>query len=318
MPEKIAFDSAKPLYLSDGRSFAINQIPQILDELRASGRPIIVFIHGRGSEPTKSLRGGGFLVNSYVKGELRERRPQARIAIPGTSADVYSNWDSERKHGPLNLDFADRSRPLSNIPSATIAFGQTLARIAVYRNQHAGRSMTLLAHSMGTIVVQRCVETGAWPTTASGMFANVLLSESDADSQDHAVWLSKLGALENVYVTVNADDGTLRKATDQRPKGRWALGLEAVPPLAQNVRYIDLSKMGAAAGAPHDTHEIINKRTMGGQIHVCRFFTQVLHGDIPDLALGANVDQVKDDVTYRLKFERAPVSPCFAALGPDD
>lgn len=81
---KIEFNPDAPLYTSDEVAWTIKQAGAALAKLAGARRPIIIFVHGRGKEPNKSLRGATFVVGQAVR-KLEE----------GYGAKVLMfNWDS--------------------------------------------------------------------------------------------------------------------------------------------------------------------------------------------------------------------------------
>lgn len=266
--QSLNFESDKQLYTSNQVGHPISQLPVLLDNLLSDGKPVILFVHGRGKEPNKSLRHeGGLLVEGKAVHKLES----------GYDANVLMfNWDSERGNG-----FKDRKRPLSNMPAASQAFAQVLDGIKQYR-QHNPQSnpITLFVHSMGNIVIETMIKNkdGWMDNDGEPLFANVVFSASDADDINHAEWIEKVSATENVYITINADDKILKKSNDQRPDGRAALGLEPGIKLAKKVTYIDITNLGEKKGKKTERHELFNKPGMHDQIYVCEFFQQVLTG----------------------------------------
>ena len=166
----------------------------------------------------------------------------------------------------------------------------------------------LLAHSMGSVVLQHAVQDAAWPTGAP-LFSQVVLSQPDADDIGHIEWLGKVGAREKVFSTQNADDKVLKQSTDARPAGAHALGLGTSEPLAQNVKYVDLTSMGAL-GATDDDHEVFGKGAMNGQVNVCAFFEQALLGKTVTMD-DSNVASIAREVVYTLKQRSDAHSPCL-------
>lgn len=167
----------------------------------------MLFIHGRGDEPTKSLNGSGFLLRSF--GFDGDAVP--KLSAYGANVVMFS-WDSKRGRG-----LYDRSRPLANMDDAQKHLSTVLDAfaLAVAARGNAPRpQLTLLAHSMGTIVVQRYVQ--AQQGFPHPIFDNVILSSSDADNLQSTSWIDPLAAHEPVFITVNQDDRVLGHAADQR------------------------------------------------------------------------------------------------------
>jgi len=292
----LLFNPTTPLYTSDSRAWRIQDLPGVLDGLYAAGKPIVLFIHGRGKEPGKSLQGGTFAKGMAV--HKLERGYDVRV--------LMFNWDSAF-HG---FNFLDREVPLSHTKAAGESLGVVLAALKEYRTTSpaAGR-VAMLVHSMGSIVVKQAIENGLWPD-ADGLFSNVIFSEPDADDVGHSDWLEPLARREQVYVTQNRDDHVLKRSTDARPAGAQALGLGTLQPLAPHASYVDLTNMGPI-GKKDEDHEVFGKGAMNGQLYVCSFFTQGLTSQPVLLDPAVNVESVDRQVVYRLRNRYEPGAPCL-------
>lgn len=291
----LRYSANTPLYTSDAKAHRIAELPDLLDQLFASGKPVIVFVHGRGDEPQKSLKGG-----KYVEGKAvhkLEKQYDARV--------LMFNWDSK-------ATLWDRTKPLSHMKEAANNLKSVLDWIKEYRaHKYQDRPLVLLAHSMGAIVVQTVVSEYGWPASNPRMFSNVVLTGADADNKGHEKWLGKISAVENVYVSVNYDDNILKKSDDDRPKGVLPLGRNPGPTLAKQTFYVDITDLSDRHGKKTDRHEVFNKRGMHAQVHVCRLFDTMLKGHEPVFS-NANVVKVAvPKQRYALKFERNENDPCF-------
>ena len=293
---KLKFNDATPLYTSDAKAWRIEELHHVMSILQATGKPIVVFVHGRGKEPGKSLVGGTFTKGMAV--HKIERGYDVRV--------LMFNWDSAF-HG---LNLFDREVPLSHTEAGGLALGKALAALREFGSANPGVSRpALLVHSMGSIVIQRAIMGGYWPA-ATRLFSAVLFSQPDADDVGHASWLEPLAQREITFVTQNHDDNVLLRSVDARPVGSKALGLGTSQPIASTAKYVDLSRMGAI-GKKDDDHEVFGKGAMNGQIHVCQFFTQVLTGQSVVLDPAMNVESIERGVVYRLKSRYEPGAPCL-------
>lgn len=292
-----SFDADHPLYTSDGMAWRMDEAAAAWQAVAAHGKPVVLFVHGRGKEPRKSLRGARFTVGKAVW----------KIELGYDCRVLMFNWDA--KFAGINV--FDRTRPLANTAEGGRRFGELLARMQqLPAVQPPARKPVLLVHSMGSIVVQQTVAAGLWPPGPS-LFQQVVLSQPDADDVGHSVWLGALAAREQVFVTLNADDKVLRRSNDDRPEGAHALGRGTAEPLAGQARYIDLTAMGAVGSDEDDDHEVFGKAAMNGQVHVCRFFHQALRGE--DVTLDAsNVASVDRAVVFRLQAHFDASAPCLA------
>ncbi|MBN8439512.1 MAG: alpha/beta hydrolase [Candidatus Accumulibacter sp.] len=293
---KIEFDASTPLYTSDARAWRIHQLPYVLAQLSATGKPIVLFVHGRGKEPGKSLIGGTFTKGMAV--HKIERGYDVRV--------LMFNWNSAF-HG---LNLFDREVPLSHTSAGGLALGTTLVALQQFETANPGIARpALLIHSMGSIVVQHTLQDGHWPD-GSALFSSVLFSEPDADDIGHSSWLEPLAIRERTFVTQNRDDNVLIRSTDARPAGAAALGLGTTQPLAPHAKYVDLTSMGPL-GKKDEDHEVFGKGAMNGQLYVCQFFTQALTGKTVVLDQAVNVECIERDVIYRLRPRYEPGAPCL-------
>lgn len=293
---KLKFDAATPLYTSDAAAWPIDQLPKVLSKLYASDKPIVLFVHGRGKEPEKSIHGA-----TFAKGQAVHK-----IELGYNVKVLMFNWDSAF-HG---INVTDREVPLSHTKAGGVALGKTLTALHQFQTANPNvKRPALLVHSMGSIVAQRAVEDGHWPQ-ASGLFSAVIFSQPDADDVGHASWLDHLSQQERVFVTQNKDDHVLSHSTDARPPGAHALGLGTSQPLAHHATYVDLSNMGAL-NDEDDDHEVFGKGAMNGQLYVCQFFTEVLTGQPVTLDPAINAAHIEHGVIYRLRSLYKPEAPCM-------
>lgn len=293
---KLNFEPTKPLYTSDTKGWPLDQLESVLSALHATGKPLVIFIHGRGIEPNKSLRGATFVEGLAV--HKLERGYDVGV--------LMFNWDSAFPTPWFN----DRSRALGNTPAAADQLTKLLSRFEQYFFDHPERSRpVLLVHSMGSIVLQKTVEAEGWPQKP--VFKHVVITQPDADDVGHSVWVSKLAAVERVFVTQNSDDKVLKKSKDDRPAGSHALGLGTQQPVATNAAYVDLTNMGAL-GAVDDDHEVFGKGAMNGQLYVCQFLSQALRGEEVQLQVGVNVEIVHRNVVHKLVSRHRPAAPCLS------
>lgn len=296
---KLKFEADTPLYTTAPgnrhKAWRMQDAQAALAEVYARGKPVVVFVHGRGKEPNKSLRGATFAKGMAVW----------KLELGYDCSVVMFNWDSAFP----GILFHDRSRALANTVDGGRRLTKFLGELARFElSRPTMAKPALLAHSMGSIVLQHAVQGPAWPTGAS-LFSQVVLSEPDADDVDHKEWLGVLGAREKVFSTQNADDKVLRQSTDKRPPGAHALGLGTTEPLAPNVKYIDLTSMGAL-GAADDDHEVFGKGAMNRQVNVCAFFEQALLGKTVTLD-DSNVASIAHEVVYTLKQRSDANAPCL-------
>jgi esterase/lipase superfamily enzyme len=293
---KLRFDANTPLYTSDARAWQIDELEDALAQLYKEHKPVVLFVHGRGKEPGKSLQGGQFTTGMAV--HKIERGYDVKV--------LMFNWDSAFN----GWNIFDREVPLSHTEQGAAAFGRVLDALARAEDAHGARSRpVLLIHSMGSVVVQEAILNNRWPSK-SNMFSSVLFSQPDADDVGHRDWLEPLSRTESTYVTLNKDDHVLLRSRDARPDGRKALGLGTTEPLAETAHYIDLSNMGSL-GKKDDDHEVFGKGAMNDQLYVCEFFTQAICGAPITLDQRTNVEAIERGCIYRLKSRHEPSAQCL-------
>ena len=293
---KMNFNPETPLYTSDAQGWRMDQFDAVMSKVLANGKPVVLFVHGRGKEPGKALLGAKFTEGKAV--HKIERGYDVNV--------LMFNWDSAFN----GFSFLDREVPLSHTSAGGAALGRVLKALQQYQAQNPEtHKPALLVHSMGSVVVQKAVTEGHWPQTR-GLFSSILFSQPDADDVNHAQWLDNVAAREATFVTLNRDDHVLRRSTDARPVGAQALGLDTTQPLAQHVSYLDISRMGPT-GQKDEDHEVFSKGAMSQQIFLCQFFTQALTGQPVVLDSDTNVESVERGVVYRLRDNREPGAPCL-------
>ena len=296
---KLKFDAATPIYSTEAgyvpKAWRMEDAQSALAEAYSRGKPVVVFVHGRGKEPNKSFRGATFAKGLAVW----------KLELGYDCTVVMFNWDSAFS----GFQFRDRSRALENAVEGGSRLAEFLRELALFEADHPALAKpVLLAHSMGSIVVKHAVEGGTWPTVGP-LFTQAILSEPDADDVGHSAWLGMLGGHEKVFSTLNADDKILQRSDNTRPAGAHALGLGTSEPLAPNVKYVDLTSMGAL-GAVDDDHEVFGKGAMNGQVNVCVFFEQAILGKNVTLD-DSNVESITREVVYTLKQQSNVHAPCL-------
>ena len=99
----------------------MSQVDLVLDKILPKSGPTILFVHGRGNEPKKSLKGGLFVQGLAVH----------KLETDYGANVIMFNWDSKRGNG-----LKDRSRPLSKMEDAANSFSVVLQGIRSYVNKN--------------------------------------------------------------------------------------------------------------------------------------------------------------------------------------
>lgn len=252
-----AFDPERTLVVAPANQLPPSSIERTLDRLLADGRPLVLYVHGRGDEPEKTARA----------------RILERIEDEHGVKVLMFNWDSR---GRL------LHRPVDSAGAAAARLAALIERIMTYRATHAPAravSISLLAHSMGNIVLQKVVENGQRLTDASGpLFRNIVMTGSDADADGHRSWVEKLRVDGRILITINRNDLVLSWSLHEN--GNLPLGLTPQPPLARNAIYLDLTGWAGKA------HRVFLKDERQGMPKTCEVISRMLRGEDPEWSPG--------------------------------
>lgn len=245
----LAFDPALLVYTSDKKGFRLEEIKALFDRLFRQSRPIVLFVHGRGEEPEKSLNQPGFFARLIGVGKA-----VSKLEAYGSTVVLFS-WDSERGAG-----LKDRTRPLANTTEGARRFASVIETLdqslsALEASGLTHPPLTLLAHSMGTIVVQKYIESSGWPRAAGrALFTNVVLSSADVDSTGHPVWVDRVGGVERVFITVNPDDWILEGSSEDPQRIGPPLGRNPGSVLSSTATYLEIKTKAHELFARGRTH----------------------------------------------------------------
>lgn len=245
----------------------ISDIDKILDELFKTKKPIVLYVHGRGDEPEKTWENG--IINTLDK--------DYKIKV------LMFNWNSYGR---------GLHRPVKEALEGAPYFREVIERLAKYRESHPDSKampVSLLAHSMGSIVLRKAVDDGLPLTASDGsrLFANILLTGSDEDAEGHNIWVNKLACSGTILITINKKDGTLTGIFgSHHPDNKTPLGINPLPPLADNAYYLDVT------GLVGKTHRLFRKERQHNQVSICNILTAMLQGKKSNLAVDPNIKEV--------------------------
>lgn len=286
---KYKFDSNYPLYVRDGSKFGFDDVEKALDRVYSTGKPVVVFIHGRGNEPNKSLDKATFVEGGAVR----------KIEEYYNATVLMFNWDSQ-------AFLYDRTKPLSKMKRSADSLAVVLSKMwAYFQARPKLKRPSLIAHSMGSIVVETYVKKYGWfPQANSALFSKIFFTSPDADNLNHWVWLTEIGHNEKVYLSINKNDDILEKSNDERDNGAKPLGLRPVLPYAENITYLDVTSIGGGM------HEAFNKSNMKSQVYFCQIFDRIIKGSDPQIT---TKNTTKTDIPnyYLIKSSVNKKDACF-------
>ncbi len=262
-----SYDARYKLVTAPDNRMALNAdaVDAVLARISAdSDRPVLLFVHGRGNEPDKSI----------------SRNALAAIEARHGVHVIMFNWDS----------FCLTCRPVARAAQAAPDLAFMLKAVAESRrNGAAGNNkLILLTHSMGSIVLEHAVADGRLDELPDNLFDAIVLASSDSDADGHAGWLGRLGRLAPVtYVTVNPHDWILAlSGRDRRLGNRVPNGERAGPP----VRYI------VAASEDLKLHRLFNNGDLAGCGNLSRILDSAIRGYAVLLDGDKKIEQSADNI----------------------
>lgn len=238
---------------------------EVLEQVLAtSHKPLVLFVHGRGPHPSKEF-----------KDQLLES-----IQTQYDVTAVMFTWPSYAGKSGFPEDEARQA-------GLDLAYLMEILADIKQRNNDQ-RSMVLLTHSMGAIVLSGMVTAGSG--LPADLFENAIISAGAAGLEGHSQWVEKVHFAKRTYVTANQSDKALT-CLEGKPKlicrvglgfhmsprlGRWAVAKSDEVDLADNAVYVGF---GGAIGKTHRYY--INQHTSAPKVF--DFYRQGLNGETPTL-----------------------------------
>jgi hypothetical protein len=218
-------------YTADGIDAALNLAG---GRAAAAGRPLVIFLHGRGKHPEKAY-GDDPEIGRDILGQMS------------------TNFEVEvlMLHWPSWLDVA--GYPCLNAKEAGPHLGLFFQRVGQYRAEQGAdgpRSVSLFVHSMGNQVLASYIDTHAGALQGCGpLFDTLILNAPDVDLADHRLWVERVDFADRIFIMVNSGKDRMLQLTT------YLLGLPRLgrqlthpgglsEPLARNAEYVDLVDLG--------------------------------------------------------------------------
>lgn len=211
------------LYTVDRARHGIRDLGAVLAQRLGPGVDnVILYVHGRGcgggGEPQKSLDGA-----------------LPALARDYTALAIMLFWPGSDDGCPAGFPDA---RALAAGPALAVVLGDLYAYQQAHPAAFAGVRVTLVTHSMGSLVLERAVTVagvGQLPPVVDALIVNAGASAAAG----HAAWVARTTFARDRYVTVNSGDNVLLAAGVGRP-ARLGRGVDDVP-LAAGLSYVDFS-----------------------------------------------------------------------------
>ena len=179
-------NTTKPGLISeDHHYYGEGCFKKIIESTFATGKPIVLFVHGRGKHPSKTIKND--LLSSI--------RNQYNVSI------LTYTWPSYTGRSGFPDEKARNSRTgLENVLKS------------LYRIKKTGgynQPISLLTHSMGSIVLQGLMEKSTGSLLPKHSFESVVISASASSHKDHKKWVEKLTFFKKAYIVSNSNDKAL-------------------------------------------------------------------------------------------------------------
>lgn len=259
----LGYDAMHPLFIAPETRLRIDEAPKALELCYASGKPVLIYIHGRAKgvgEPKKSVQSG-----------MYQELADYGVAVLGFT------WDAD--DGGY-----DENRPIASCDD----FARLLTDLRVFLSAHAAAKPALLAHSMGNIIVAELAKDGLLGAGGGELVSNLVLTSAAVKTKRHTHWLDSIGIAERIYVTINNHDVVLGFAGFAfKPN---MLGRDLTPPGASSPRvtYVDVSGCDV-------NHRYFVPQGQKGNAKLQAFYRQTVLGNAVDftgLAVVGTIDGV--------------------------
>ncbi|WP_372365535.1 alpha/beta hydrolase [Candidatus Uabimicrobium sp. HlEnr_7] len=231
---------------------------------------LLLFIHGRGKHPQK-------LFTNKLLSSLQNSYKVKVLAFHWSPS-----WD-----GPLGWEKPKRGAVAS---AEKLLF--VLQALQKYQSKHQQLNVSLLTHSMGSLVLQSFIE--KYPRTISSLFKNVVISASASPLKKHADWVNDLQMQQQLYITINNNDSILAVAGSSLFSARLGKKLRkffgGYETLSDNSIYIDVSDLG-----------VNHRYYIGSKNHLHNFYSLVLSGKSVDLNPHNGFEKQMDKPIYKVK-----------------
>lgn len=268
MNHPLDYDQSRPLFLSNGQRFAMQDAIQCIQTAFADNRPVLIYLHGRAAgkgEPKRSVGDGTY------------------NALQGYGANVIGfTWDSDDTG-------YDIQRPLA-IKAEFVRFLDLLTRFVA---ANALALPSFIAHSMGNLLVAELARDGYFLARHGPRFNHIVLCAPALKSKDHNQWLGQIQAAKQVFVTYNQHDKMLLALGVVTFAAM--LGKKLQPPLVadQVVRYVDLGDL-------HVNHHYFVPSGQEQKQNLTTFFATALLGQHVDLEFLARPVDVGGVTVFRM------------------
>ena len=212
----LTYDPDHPLFIAPSTRLRIDEAEKALDLCYQTGRPVLIYLHGRAKdvgEPKKS-------VNTEIYRELEAYG----VAVLGFTCHADDPGYDENRAVASSDDFA-----------------RLLKSLRSYLDSHNVQAPSLLAHSMGNIIVAEAAKDELLGPAAGTLITNLILTSAAVKTKRHAKWLDLIEAAERIFVPVNTHDLVLGFAGLAFRPNMLGKDLQGPGARSPKVTYVDIS-----------------------------------------------------------------------------
>jgi pimeloyl-ACP methyl ester carboxylesterase len=270
MTHHLEYDCSRPLFMLPDARFSLDEAASILTEAYAQDKPVLIYIHGRAKnvgEPRKSVEKG-----------IYDGLENYGISVLGFTWDAASG----------GFDEDDAIKSVND-------FDRFLNEINAFLLEHPEKnSPSLLAHSMGNIIVAELAKRGGIGTDRGKLFENIVLSAAAVRRKNHHEWLEQIGASQRTYVVTNAKDKMLKLAGLGPLPNKLGRKLKRPCVAPEQAVYVNLDHLGL-------NHRYFIKSGQNGHANLASFYKSALSGGAIDFSRIAVNDTIRGVPVQKIK-----------------
>jgi len=203
----------------------------VLSRLREiNNKNLIVFLHGRGRHPEKGEK------------QLLDFSKKYNAAL------LMFDWDSWicKSYCKELVKAISTKHPYANAEAAAPGFAKLLEQIQVLKRNNPRLRITILAHSMGNIVLKEAVSKDHLTLKAQpGIFIdNLIINSADVALKNHKTWLESISFSKEIFITMSRGDfalGSVELMLQIPLLGQGFRGNTPSTSFASNAHYLDFT-----------------------------------------------------------------------------
>ena len=244
-------------------------LSELLD-LKSSFKDLVVFVEGLGRTFTSGVDRGAKLMRNYP------------VDV------IFFDWPTGRPYMHLVKNIKVTS---SLAPAVAKRYAEFLKDLQTYKTNDTNKfkTVTLFFHSMGNLLLMHNLKNDAFNSIMPSMVNSVIMNASCVNHTNHKAWLDKLTFADNIYITINDKDKTLRAANVIF--GDHQLGEKAGPVFCEKANYINFSKV---LNREHNYY--VMRPVLKEKPFLKKFYGDIFKGKIPEKSYPASLLKKKKNL----------------------